>query len=75
MGIGPYRKCPNHGWLHIQEYTVDEAGETICPICVVATHGFYPEGYPNWQGVGGPTHPPREEFVQAAREYNRAHHD
>jgi len=29
-----FRKCPEHGWLATSEYTVDESGETVCPICL-----------------------------------------
>jgi hypothetical protein len=36
-----FRKCPNHGWLRTSEYTVCEhSGETICPECGVAVHGY-----------------------------------
>lgn len=27
------RKCPVHGWLYAEEYTVDAVGETICKEC------------------------------------------
>jgi len=45
-----FRKCPEHGWLATSEYTTDEHGETVCPICLndpdncgregAALHGF-----------------------------------
>jgi len=28
-----FRRCPEHGWLATSEYTVDDIGETVCPIC------------------------------------------
>jgi hypothetical protein len=43
-----FRKCPNHGWLRTSEYTVCEfSGETICPECGIAVHG-YKEKTPAW---------------------------
>lgn len=68
-----YRECPNHGWLETAEYVVNEGGQTVCPVCETATHGYYGDVRERaaFGSIAGPTHRPRERFVEAAREYLR----
>lgn len=64
-----YRECPNHGWLETAEYvTTPGHGETICPVCETALSGYYEE-VRHRREFGGPTHKPRERFLEAAGEF------
>lgn len=62
-----YRQCEEHGWLHIEEYTVSATGGAIiCPICELELTGHRDDYSP----PPGPDNRPREEFVTAANRYN-----
>lgn len=69
-----FRKCERHGWLATSEYTVDEQGETVCPICVLdddtpaAVHD-YRTNPPNGALKKAQTNP-RERFAEAMEEYH-----
>lgn len=63
-----YRKCEKHGWLETSEYTVTPSGETICPMCETALTGYY-GSVKMRDSIGGPTHKPRKEFMEKAREF------
>lgn len=44
-----YRFCHRCGWLKTDEYTVDENGETICPVHQMKTSGFREEEPDNYE--------------------------
>ena len=72
---GPYRQCQEHGWLEIREYVVnDSTGAKLCPICEKEVAGRYPE-VSNRRGPGGPTHAPREKFLEAVETYYQDQED
>lgn len=72
---GPYRECPNHGWLEIGEWVVDPGtGSCLCPLCETEVSGRYAETHDPFRDLrkGGPTHHPRERFIEAVKEYHAA---
>ncbi len=71
-----FRQCSEHGWLATPEYTVDEMGETVCPICALdddtpaALHGYKPDGQPPNHHLKKALREPRDRFAEAFDEYH-----
>lgn len=64
-----YRECDEHGWLKTAEYAVTPEGQPVCPACENALTGYYGDDPSRRESFGGPTHSPRQRFVDAASEF------